>query len=167
MNLFRKFSLIAIFAIGLFGVQYHLLTSWKSRRELEYQQLDLVAAALDQLRLDPNLVNSVNPAILREVASQLGRQLLQILPECIPPSSTSSPPSPKAANQALPKLYIITPTYRRPEQLPEMTRLSQTLLHVKNIKWLVIEDATVPTTEITELLKRTGFDYEHLIGKRN
>jgi hypothetical protein len=46
-----------------------------------------------------------------------------------------------------------------------MTRLSQTLLHIKNIKWLVIEDANLPTPEITELLKRTGIDFEHMVGK--
>ncbi|XP_050470531.1 galactosylgalactosylxylosylprotein 3-beta-glucuronosyltransferase P [Bombus huntii] len=59
-------------------------------------------------------------------------------------------------------LYIITPTYRRPEQIPELTRMSHTLMLVKNIYWLVIEDATVATKQVTRLLERTGLKFEHL-----
>lgn len=64
-------------------------------------------------------------------------------------------------------LYIITPTYRRPEQIPELTRMSHTLMLVKNIYWLVIEDATVATKQVTRLLERTGLKFEHLTGKSN
>ncbi|XP_043594582.1 galactosylgalactosylxylosylprotein 3-beta-glucuronosyltransferase P [Bombus pyrosoma] len=59
-------------------------------------------------------------------------------------------------------LYIITPTYRRPEQIPELTRMSHTLMLVKNIYWLVIEDASVATKQVTRLLERTGLKFEHL-----
>ncbi|XP_031368186.1 galactosylgalactosylxylosylprotein 3-beta-glucuronosyltransferase P [Apis dorsata] len=59
-------------------------------------------------------------------------------------------------------LYIITPTYRRPEQIPELTRMSHTLMLVKNVHWLVIEDATVATKQVTRLLERTGLKFEHL-----
>ncbi|XP_003398780.2 galactosylgalactosylxylosylprotein 3-beta-glucuronosyltransferase P [Bombus affinis] len=59
-------------------------------------------------------------------------------------------------------LYIITPTYRRPEQIPELTRMSHTLMLVKNVYWLVIEDATVATKQVTRLLERTGLKFEHL-----
>lgn len=62
-------------------------------------------------------------------------------------------------------LYIITPTYRRPEQIPELTRMSHTLMLVKNVHWLVIEDATVATKQVTRLLERTGLKFEHLTGK--
>lgn len=64
-------------------------------------------------------------------------------------------------------LYIITPTYRRPEQIPELTRMSHTLMLVKNVHWLVIEDARVATKQVTRLLKRTGLKFEHLTGKFN
>lgn len=62
-------------------------------------------------------------------------------------------------------LYIITPTYRRPEQIPELTRMAHTLMLVKNVHWLVIEDATVATKQVTKLLERTGLKFDHLIGK--
>lgn len=66
---------------------------------------------------------------------------------------------------SLPPLYIITPTYRRPEQLAEITRLGYTLKHVPNLLWLVIEDAVAPTALVTRQLKRIGVPFEHLVGK--
>lgn len=59
---------------------------------------------------------------------------------------------------------MITPTYRRPEQVAELTRISHTLMLVPNIYWLVIEDAKRKTPLVTELLKRTDIPFEHLIG---
>lgn len=79
-------------------------------------------------------------------------------------SRSSSPPSNSEESSEEP-LYIITPTYRRPEQIPELTRMAHTLMLVKNIHWLVIEDATVATKQVTELLERTGLKFDHLIGK--
>lgn len=69
------------------------------------------------------------------------------------------------SNESLEPLYIITPTYRRPEQIPELTRMSHTLMLVKNVHWLVIEDATVATKQVTKLLKRTGLKFDHLTGE--
>ena len=61
-------------------------------------------------------------------------------------------------------LYIITPTYRRPEQIPELIRMAHTLMLVENVHWLVIEDAKNATLQVTKLLNRTGLRFEHLIG---
>ncbi|GLV39292.1 Glucuronyltransferase P [Carabus blaptoides fortunei] len=68
------------------------------------------------------------------------------------------------AIERVPPLYIITPTYRRPEQIPELTRMSHTLMLVPNLYWLVIEDAKEKTPLVTQLLERTGLNYEHLIA---
>lgn len=65
----------------------------------------------------------------------------------------------------LPPLYIITPTFRRPEQLAEITRLGYTLKHIPNIFWLVIEDAAHATPLLTKQLKRIGVPFEHLVGE--
>ncbi|XP_005106938.1 galactosylgalactosylxylosylprotein 3-beta-glucuronosyltransferase 2 [Aplysia californica] len=62
----------------------------------------------------------------------------------------------------LPVIYLITPTYTRMEQKAELTRLSQTLMHVKNIHWIVIEDADAKTNLVARFLKQTGFNYTHL-----
>lgn len=63
-----------------------------------------------------------------------------------------------------PPLYIITPTYRRPEQLAEITRLGYTLKHVSNLLWLVIEDAEHPSLLVMSTLKHIGVPFEYLTG---
>lgn len=63
-----------------------------------------------------------------------------------------------------PVIYIITPTYRRPEQLAELTRLGQTLLHVPAIHWIVVEDAETISLSVAQLLGRLSIPYTHLAG---
>nr|NP_001246713.1 glucuronyltransferase P, isoform D [Drosophila melanogaster]NP_648448.1 glucuronyltransferase P, isoform A [Drosophila melanogaster]Q9VTG7.1 RecName: Full=Galactosylgalactosylxylosylprotein 3-beta-glucuronosyltransferase P; AltName: Full=Beta-1,3-glucuronyltransferase P; AltName: Full=Glucuronosyltransferase P; Short=GlcAT-P; AltName: Full=UDP-glucuronosyltransferase P; Short=DmGlcAT-BSII [Drosophila melanogaster]AAF50082.1 glucuronyltransferase P, isoform A [Drosophila melanogaster]AFH04384 len=63
-----------------------------------------------------------------------------------------------------PPLYIITPTYRRPEQLAELTRLGYTLKHVVNLLWLVIEDANKTNPLVGHTLDRIGVPYEYMVA---
>uniref|UniRef100_A0A182N497 Galactosylgalactosylxylosylprotein 3-beta-glucuronosyltransferase n=1 Tax=Anopheles dirus TaxID=7168 RepID=A0A182N497_9DIPT len=62
----------------------------------------------------------------------------------------------------LPPLYIITPTYRRPEQIPELTRLGYTLKHVQNVLWIVVEDSENRTTTVARLLEEIGVPFVQL-----
>ncbi|XP_039964312.1 galactosylgalactosylxylosylprotein 3-beta-glucuronosyltransferase P isoform X1 [Bactrocera tryoni] len=63
-----------------------------------------------------------------------------------------------------PPLYIITPTYRRAEQLAELTRLGYTLKHVVNLLWLVIEDANQTSPLVIHTLNRIGVPYEYFLA---
>ncbi|KAH8259858.1 hypothetical protein KR026_012016, partial [Drosophila bipectinata] len=63
-----------------------------------------------------------------------------------------------------PPLYIITPTYRRPEQMAELTRLGYTLKHVANLLWLVIEDANKTNPLVAHTLDRIGVPYEYMVA---
>ncbi|ODM93462.1 Galactosylgalactosylxylosylprotein 3-beta-glucuronosyltransferase P [Orchesella cincta] len=65
---------------------------------------------------------------------------------------------------SMPMLYIITPTYKRQEQIPDLTRLAQTLMHVPSIMWLVIEDAEMLNPQVAALLRRTGIKYLHMLA---
>lgn len=65
----------------------------------------------------------------------------------------------------LPPLYIITPTYRRPEQIPELTRLGYTLKHVQNVLWIVVEDSENRTASVTRLLEEIGVPFVQLAGR--
>jgi len=65
-------------------------------------------------------------------------------------------------NPSLPLIYVVTPTYSRPAQKAELTRLCQTLLLVTNVHWVVVEDAKVETSLVTNLLKRCGVPYTQL-----
>ena len=61
-----------------------------------------------------------------------------------------------------PLIFAITPTFARPVQKAELTRLAQTFLHVKNFYWIVVEDAVTKTKLVTRLLKESGIAYTHL-----
>ena len=65
-----------------------------------------------------------------------------------------------------PVIYFITPTYARREQVAELTRLSQTLLHVKNLVWIVAEDSARCTDVVstTLLSHKKNIPYVHLLS---
>ncbi|XP_046571885.1 galactosylgalactosylxylosylprotein 3-beta-glucuronosyltransferase 1-like [Haliotis rubra] len=62
----------------------------------------------------------------------------------------------------MPMVYAITPTYARLQQKAELTRLSQTLLHLPNFHWILVEDAPNRTKRATDLLRSSGLSYTHL-----
>ncbi|XP_054723907.1 galactosylgalactosylxylosylprotein 3-beta-glucuronosyltransferase 3-like, partial [Uloborus diversus] len=65
-------------------------------------------------------------------------------------------------NEKKPKIYVITPTYARPVQKAELTRLSHTLLLVPNIHWIVVEDSVNKTALVVNLLQKSKLSYTHL-----
>ncbi|NWZ29925.1 B3GA3 glucuronosyltransferase, partial [Asarcornis scutulata] len=50
----------------------------------------------------------------------------------------------------------------RPVQKAELVRLSQTLLHVRALHWVVVEDAPAPTALVGGLLAASGVPFTHL-----
>ncbi|XP_029429507.1 galactosylgalactosylxylosylprotein 3-beta-glucuronosyltransferase 1 isoform X2 [Rhinatrema bivittatum] len=62
----------------------------------------------------------------------------------------------------LPTIHVITPTYSRPVQKAELTRLANTLLHVPNLHWILVEDSQRRTPLVTRMLRETGLNYTHL-----
>uniref|UniRef100_A0A131YKE1 Galactosylgalactosylxylosylprotein 3-beta-glucuronosyltransferase n=1 Tax=Rhipicephalus appendiculatus TaxID=34631 RepID=A0A131YKE1_RHIAP len=59
-------------------------------------------------------------------------------------------------------IYAITPTYARPVQEAELTRLCHTFRLVPYLHWIVVEDSTVRTAVVSDLLARCGVAYTHL-----
>lgn len=59
-------------------------------------------------------------------------------------------------------VYIITPTHRRSAQLADLTRLSQTLMHLTCIHWLVVEDNTDTNVWVEDILKRSKLSYTYM-----
>ena len=64
----------------------------------------------------------------------------------------------KTGDRELPPIYMITPTYARWTQKADLTRLSQTLMHVPNLHWIVVEDAEEKTKLVTDFLFRRKRD---------
>ncbi|XP_045124217.1 galactosylgalactosylxylosylprotein 3-beta-glucuronosyltransferase P-like isoform X1 [Portunus trituberculatus] len=63
----------------------------------------------------------------------------------------------------LPTIYVITPTYARPEQIPELTRLGQTLMGVPRVHWVVAEDAHATNMRVVTYLKHTALPHTYLL----
>ena len=60
----------------------------------------------------------------------------------------------KGSNLTKTPLYVITPTYSRPSQRAELTRVSQALSGVENVVWIVVEDSQDKTLRVTEFLSK-------------
>uniref|UniRef100_A0A6B2E814 Galactosylgalactosylxylosylprotein 3-beta-glucuronosyltransferase n=1 Tax=Phlebotomus kandelakii TaxID=1109342 RepID=A0A6B2E814_9DIPT len=70
--------------------------------------------------------------------------------KCDPPSANSSPELSGSV------VFAITPTYYRPVQKAELTRIAQTVMLVPFVHWILIEDATETSSLVRNLLNRTG-----------
>ena len=60
-----------------------------------------------------------------------------------------------------PNIYLITPTYARHTQKADLTRLLYTLMHVRNLHWVLIEDSDSKTS----LVSRKCFCKTHYLKK--
>ncbi|XP_065204058.1 galactosylgalactosylxylosylprotein 3-beta-glucuronosyltransferase I-like [Planococcus citri] len=63
----------------------------------------------------------------------------------------------------LPVVYGVMPTYARPVQKAELTRLSQTFRLVQNFHWIVVEDANEPSILVANLLRTSSLNYTQLV----
>lgn len=71
--------------------------------------------------------------------------------------------SPPGSNRSvLPIIYSITPTYNRPVQKAELTRLGNTFRQVPRFHWIVVEDSNSRTELVSRFLARSGVPYTHL-----
>jgi len=61
-----------------------------------------------------------------------------------------------------PVIYLVTPTYAYSEQKANLIGLSHTLLHLKNVHWILIEDSFNKTNLVTNFLVNSGITYTHL-----
>lgn len=59
-------------------------------------------------------------------------------------------------------IYFITPTYPRPEQVPELTRLAHTLMHVPRLHWIIADDQPLCSGIVLDILKRSGLPFTHI-----
>ncbi|XP_011194895.1 galactosylgalactosylxylosylprotein 3-beta-glucuronosyltransferase S [Zeugodacus cucurbitae] len=64
--------------------------------------------------------------------------------------------------ETLTMIYFVTPTYPRREQIPELIRLSNTLLHVPRIHWILANDHYACNAYLDGLLRKIGLPFTHL-----
>ncbi|KAM9317045.1 galactosylgalactosylxylosylprotein 3-beta-glucuronosyltransferase 2 [Gastrophryne carolinensis] len=65
-------------------------------------------------------------------------------------------------NETIPIIYAITPTYSRPVQKAELTRLANTFRQVPRLHWIVVEDSAQPTDLVRRFLAGAGVSATHL-----
>ncbi|KAG8444886.1 hypothetical protein GDO86_009877 [Hymenochirus boettgeri] len=65
-------------------------------------------------------------------------------------------------NDTLPVIFAITPTYSRPVQKAELTRLANTFRQVPRLHWIVVEDSAQPTELVSRFLSGAGVRASHL-----
>ncbi|XP_063699186.1 galactosylgalactosylxylosylprotein 3-beta-glucuronosyltransferase S [Culicoides brevitarsis] len=70
--------------------------------------------------------------------------------------------TPHMDSNNVPIIYFVTPTYPRREQIPELTRLAQTLLHIRNLHWIVADDTDICNNFLDHILNRFGIPYTHI-----
>eukprot|EP00090_Calanus_glacialis_P016890 TRINITY_DN26435_c0_g1_i1.p1 TRINITY_DN26435_c0_g1~~TRINITY_DN26435_c0_g1_i1.p1 ORF type:complete len:331 (-),score=31.61 TRINITY_DN26435_c0_g1_i1:73-1065(-) len=59
-------------------------------------------------------------------------------------------------------IFVITPTFARPVQKAELTRLANVFLLVPNLHWIVVEDSPQKSNLVKNFLHRSGLKYTHL-----
>lgn len=70
------------------------------------------------------------------------------------PSTVLSLTTPINSTNNIPTIYMITPTYSRWTQKADLTRLCQTLMHIKHLHWIIVEDSEIKTDLVTRFLNR-------------
>lgn len=83
-------------------------------------------------------------------------------PPTAKPAAVSSSLRNVEADENLPVLFIITPTYSRPTQKVDLTSLCQTLSLVPQVLWIVVEDSEQKTELVARLLGRCAVKHAHL-----
>uniref|UniRef100_A0A915BWC4 Galactosylgalactosylxylosylprotein 3-beta-glucuronosyltransferase n=2 Tax=Parascaris univalens TaxID=6257 RepID=A0A915BWC4_PARUN len=64
-------------------------------------------------------------------------------------------------------IIVITPTYKRFTRIPDLIRLSQTLMHISKLAWLVIEDGKQISDAVYRILQRSNLTYCYFAVERN
>ncbi|XP_019851580.1 PREDICTED: galactosylgalactosylxylosylprotein 3-beta-glucuronosyltransferase 3-like [Amphimedon queenslandica] len=101
---------------------------------------------------------------LKESINRLKQEILTLKQKCSTNESTSSlhdSHSPSLVPH-IPVIHMITPTYSCWTQKADLTRLSQTLMHIKNLHWIVVEDSDNKTGLVARFLKKCNLKYTHL-----
>lgn len=145
-------------------LQYQSSGTWSQQQGQPVARPDLVAEDLVSMALSKVVVDE-SAGVSRDLLMGISRQIARYVVYSASCSSIGGGVFSNGVSGEPSTVYVITPTYRRPEQVADLTRLAQTLMLVRDIHWLVIEDSHVKSPHLGVLLQSFGVRYNHLIGK--
>ncbi|XP_060129747.1 galactosylgalactosylxylosylprotein 3-beta-glucuronosyltransferase 1-like isoform X2 [Zootoca vivipara] len=154
-SMLRRRNLLTTLLIALpWGL---LLTLWHQYPTTRY--LSLLRKETDENVMAKSLFNNSTSLAREDGLSSAQQPAVGAAPKLIW-SYVYSRPLPWS--EALPAIFVITPTYSRPVQKAELTRVANTFLHVQNLHWLVVEDSPRRTNLVSNLLEKTRINFTHL-----
>lgn len=62
-------------------------------------------------------------------------------------------------------IVVVTPTYKRMTRIADLLRMANTLSHVKDLHWIVVEDGNKTIPAVQDILERTGLPYTYMAHK--
>ncbi|CAI2351020.1 unnamed protein product [Caenorhabditis sp. 36 PRJEB53466] len=68
-------------------------------------------------------------------------------------------------NNSQQMIIVITPTYKRITRIADMLRMANTLSHVKDLHWIVIEDGNSTVPAVRALLERANLPFTYMAHK--
>lgn len=153
-------------------LQYQTSGAWSQQQGQPVARPDLVAEDLVSMALSKVVVDE-SAGVSRDLLMGISRQIARYVVYSASCSGVGggvfgnliSGGGPAVTAVEPTTVYVITPTYRRPEQVADLTRLAQTLMLVRDIHWLVVEDSHVKSPHLGVLLQSFGVRYNHLIGE--
>ena len=120
--------------------------------EIKYAQIenDSMATSCNENLLErrKHLISSVTSPVTGEEELLYDASTTQRLVKTSQPS--------RMQGESLPIIYFVTPTYPRREQIAELTRLGQTLMHIPNLHWIVADDNPTCNNYLDNLLIQFG-----------
>ncbi|XP_022172134.1 galactosylgalactosylxylosylprotein 3-beta-glucuronosyltransferase P [Myzus persicae] len=152
-------------------LQYQTSGAWSQQQGQPVARPDLVAEDLVSMALSKVVVDE-SAGVSRDLLMGISRQIARYVVYSASCSGVGggvfgnliSGGGPAVTAVEPTTVYVITPTYRRPEQVADLTRLAQTLMLVRDIHWLVVEDSHVKSPHLGVLLQSFGVRYNHLIA---
>ncbi|XP_027893992.1 galactosylgalactosylxylosylprotein 3-beta-glucuronosyltransferase 3 [Xiphophorus couchianus] len=94
--------------------------------------------------------------------SRLQEELYRLQGQIRQLEKAKQPEKKQPPKSSLSTIFVITPTYARLVQKAELTRLSQTFLHVPQLHWILVEDSPRKTPLVSNFLMKSGLTYTHL-----
>ncbi|EFP03176.1 hypothetical protein CRE_28629 [Caenorhabditis remanei] len=65
-------------------------------------------------------------------------------------------------SSTLQTIIVVTPTYKRLTRVADFTRLANTLSHLSNLYWIVIEDGPETVPVVQKMLERTNLNFTYM-----